>query len=211
MMSGGVDSSVAAAILRDAGPRRHRRHAEAVGRRERQRVLQRRRRRGRASRRRAARHSALRVQLQRRASTSTSSTPYVDAYAAGETPNPCVECNRDDEVRAQALERAPAARFRRGRDRPPRARRRDAGRTRARTRARDAAKDQSYVLYMLGRRRARANLAPRRRAHEGRRARAGAGARAAHGRQAREHGRVLHHTRRAGVVPRQPDPAPIRA
>ena len=32
-MSGGVDSSVAAALLRRAGPRRHRRHAEALGRR----------------------------------------------------------------------------------------------------------------------------------------------------------------------------------
>ena len=41
-MSGGVDSSVAAALLARAGPRRHRRHAQALGRRVRLRVLQRR-------------------------------------------------------------------------------------------------------------------------------------------------------------------------
>ena len=65
-MSGGVDSSVAAALPARAGVRRHRRDPEAVGRRVRLRLLQRRRRRGRPARRRAARHPALRVQLHRR-------------------------------------------------------------------------------------------------------------------------------------------------
>ena len=67
MMSGGVDSSVAAALAPGRGPRRHRRHAEALGRRERLRLLQRRRRRGRPTRRRTARTS--------RTTCSTSPTP----------------------------------------------------------------------------------------------------------------------------------------
>jgi tRNA-specific 2-thiouridylase len=74
--------------------------------------------------------------------------PYVDGYAAGETPNPCVECNRTMKF-GRVLERA---------------RRLDYdfvatghhARIVATTgglalaRAADAAKDQSYVLYMLG-------------------------------------------------------------
>jgi tRNA-uridine 2-sulfurtransferase len=70
-------------------------------------------------------------------------TPYVDAHAAGLTPNPCVECNRSIKF-GRLLERAEATGF-------------DAvatghharivGRTLAR--GRDRTKDQSYVLYML--------------------------------------------------------------
>ena len=75
--------------------------------------------------------------------------PYVDSYASGETPNPCVECNRTMKF-GRVLERAAATRLRRE-SRPattlawstlP------AGGAIAR--GVDAAKDQSYVLYMLG-------------------------------------------------------------
>jgi tRNA-specific 2-thiouridylase len=70
--------------------------------------------------------------------------PYVDAYAAGETPNPCVECNRTMKF-GRVLERARQLGY-------------DAIATGhharivdgALVRAVDAAKDQSYVLYMLG-------------------------------------------------------------
>ena len=51
--------------------------------------------------------------------------PYVESYAAGETPNPCVECNRT--MKFGRVHRARrAARLRRGRDRSSRARRRHA-------------------------------------------------------------------------------------
>ncbi len=74
--------------------------------------------------------------------------PYVDAYAAGETPNPCVECNRTMKF-GRVLERARQldfefvatghhARIVATDDGP------------ALARAADPAKDQSYVLYMLG-------------------------------------------------------------
>ena len=71
--------------------------------------------------------------------------PYVDAHAAGLTPNPCVECNRSIKF-GRLLERADDLGF-------------DAVATghHARVvgdtlvRGRDRAKDQSYVLYMLRR------------------------------------------------------------
>jgi tRNA-specific 2-thiouridylase len=75
--------------------------------------------------------------------------PYVDAYAAGRTPNPCVECNRSikfgrllDRARAlgfDAVATGHHARVRTGAD----------GRLDL-LRGVDGAKDQSYVLYMLG-------------------------------------------------------------
>jgi tRNA-specific 2-thiouridylase len=69
--------------------------------------------------------------------------PYVDAHAAGLTPNPCVECNRSIKF-GRLLERAEATGF-------------DAVATghharvvgRRLARGRDLRKDQSYVLYML--------------------------------------------------------------
>ena len=75
--------------------------------------------------------------------------PYVDAYSGGRTPNPCVECNRSIKF-GRLLERADTlgfdavatghhARVRGG-----------AGGGRRLLRGRDRAKDQSYVLYMLG-------------------------------------------------------------
>jgi tRNA-specific 2-thiouridylase len=77
--------------------------------------------------------------------------PYVDAYAEGRTPNPCVECNRSIKF-GRLLERADAlgfdalatghhARVRRGH-----------GGVYRLERGADPAKDQSYVLYMLGQR-----------------------------------------------------------
>jgi tRNA-specific 2-thiouridylase len=75
--------------------------------------------------------------------------PYVDAYAGGETPNPCVECNRTMKFgrvfeRARQLDYDFVATGHHARvvatpDGP------------ALARGADAAKDQSYVLYMLGR------------------------------------------------------------
>jgi tRNA-specific 2-thiouridylase len=74
--------------------------------------------------------------------------PYVDAYAAGTTPNPCVECNRTMKW-GRAFDRAEQlgfdfvatghhARIVVTPDGP------------ALARGADASKDQSYVLYMLG-------------------------------------------------------------
>ena len=85
--------------------------------------------------------------------------PYVDAYAAGETPNPCVECNRTMKF-GRVLERADQLGF----DEVAtghHARVVDTPHGRAIARGADPAKDQSYVLYMLGPRRARAHAACR--------------------------------------------------
>jgi tRNA-uridine 2-sulfurtransferase len=77
---------------------------------------------------------------------------FVDAYASGETPNPCVSCNHH--VKFDALMRDVVAKF--GGTRLATghyARVADApDGTRQLLRARDAAKDQSYALYMLGQR-----------------------------------------------------------
>ncbi len=74
--------------------------------------------------------------------------PYVDAYAAGETPNPCVECNRTMKF-GRVLERARQLDFdfvATGHH----ARIVTTASGPALARAADPAKDQSYVLYMLG-------------------------------------------------------------
>jgi tRNA-specific 2-thiouridylase len=77
---------------------------------------------------------------------------FVDAYASGETPNPCVSCNHH--VKFEALLRDVVAKF--GGTRLATghyARVADANDgSRQLLRARDAAKDQSYALYMLGQR-----------------------------------------------------------
>ena len=75
-------------------------------------------------------------------------TPYVDAYAAGETPNPCVECNRSMKF-GRVLERARLL----GYDLVATGHHARVVATElgpALARAVDRAKDQSYVLYMLG-------------------------------------------------------------
>jgi tRNA-specific 2-thiouridylase len=74
--------------------------------------------------------------------------PYVAAYAAAQTPNPCVECNRTMKF-GRALERADQLGFEfvaTGHH----ARVVDTAHGRAIARGVDRAKDQSYVLYMLG-------------------------------------------------------------
>lgn len=75
--------------------------------------------------------------------------PFVEEYAAGRTPNPCVECNRKvkfeslivkmEELGCSALATGHYARVRRSSDGTYRL-----------LRAKGGAKDQSYVLYMLG-------------------------------------------------------------
>ena len=76
--------------------------------------------------------------------------PYVEAHAAGRTPNPCIECNRHLKF-DRLLAPGRRARLRRGRHRPPRPRRRATPTGAAASPAAPtAAKDQSYVLYMLG-------------------------------------------------------------
>lgn len=76
--------------------------------------------------------------------------PYVDAYASGRTPNPCVECNRTIKF-GRLLDRAHALGFdllATGHH----ARVLQRGQKYALARGADRAKDQSYVLYMLGQR-----------------------------------------------------------
>ncbi|MEX1006962.1 MAG: tRNA 2-thiouridine(34) synthase MnmA [Acidimicrobiia bacterium] len=76
--------------------------------------------------------------------------PYVDAYASGHTPNPCVECNRAIKF-GRLLDRASALGF----DRVAtghHARVLQHGDRYELARGADRAKDQSYVLYMLGQR-----------------------------------------------------------
>ncbi len=106
-----------------AGSRRHRRHAEAVGRRERLRVLQRLRRRGRAPGRRAARHPALRLQLLRRLRRERRRRRTSAAYAARRDAEPVRRVQPHDEVRSRARTGAPT-RLRLRRHRSSRARRR---------------------------------------------------------------------------------------
>ena len=158
MMSGGVDSSVAAALAARAGPRRHRRHPQAVGRRERQRLLQRRRRRGRPPRRRAARHPALRLQLLRRVRRRRRRA--VRRRVRGRRDAESVRrVQPHDEVRARARAGAPA-RLRFRRDRSSRADRRDRRRSRARTCGRCGQGPVVRALHAR-RRRARAHAACR--------------------------------------------------
>jgi len=75
---------------------------------------------------------------------------FVDSYARGETPNPCVACNQHvkfDALLGDVARKFGASRLATGHyvrvDTTPDGRRRL-------LRARDAAKDQSYALYMLG-------------------------------------------------------------
>src|SRR6266568_474027 len=85
---------------------------------------------------------------------------FVDAYASGETPNPCVSCNHH--VKFDALLRDVVAKFGGARLATGHyARVADApDGTRRLLRARDAAKDQSYALYMLGQRELRRTVFP---------------------------------------------------
>jgi tRNA-specific 2-thiouridylase len=75
---------------------------------------------------------------------------FVRSYAQGQTPNPCVACNRY--VKFEALLRDVVAKFGAGSLATGHYARVDSGPTGRRRlrRARDLAKDQSYALYMLG-------------------------------------------------------------
>lgn len=75
---------------------------------------------------------------------------FVDSYAAGETPNPCVACNHF--VKFEALMRDVSAKFGADRLATGHYARVEHGPRHRLLRARDAAKDQSYALYMLGQR-----------------------------------------------------------
>ena len=77
--------------------------------------------------------------------------PYVDSYAAGRTPNPCVECNRTIKF-GRALERARTLGFDAVASGHHARVERDPGGVYRLRRGMDPAKDQSYVLYMLGQR-----------------------------------------------------------
>jgi tRNA-specific 2-thiouridylase len=148
MMSGGVDSSVAAALLRDQG---HdvvgvtlklwggesdsgccsvsdvddaRRVADALG----------------------ITHHVFNFGD---AFTTHVVTPYAADHGAGRTPNPCIECNRhikfaavDERARALGFDAVATGHHARIVERPDG--------TRRIARGADAAKDQSYVLHMLG-------------------------------------------------------------
>ena len=90
--------------------------------------------------------------------TSNVVDPYVDAYSSGRTPNPCVECNRSIKF-GRLLDRAKALGFDLlATGHHARVLRR--GTTYALARGADEAKDQSYVLYMLGQRELSRSLFP---------------------------------------------------
>ena len=85
--------------------------------------------------------------------------PYVDAHRRGETPNPCVECNRTIKF-GRLLARANALGFDAlATGHHARVRRARSG-TYSLARGVDRAKDQSYVLYMLGQRELERTLLP---------------------------------------------------
>jgi tRNA-specific 2-thiouridylase len=85
--------------------------------------------------------------------------PYVRAHAEGLTPNPCVECNRSIKF-GRLLERADALGFAHvATGHHARVTRGDRGTFQLR-RGADGAKDQSYVLYMLGQRELARTLFP---------------------------------------------------
>ena len=125
--------------------------------------------------------------------------PYVDAYASGRTPNPCVECNRSIKF-GRLLDRAHALGFdllATGHHAPRAA-------TRAQVRAgscRRSGEGSVVRAVHVGSARAGALSVPGRRAHEGCRPRARRRSRAPYRRQAGEHGRLL---REEGWSPRVP-------
>jgi tRNA-specific 2-thiouridylase len=147
MMSGGVDSSVAAAVLRDEGHDVTGVTLKLWGGESDSGCCS-------AADVEDARRVAAQLEIPHYVFNFTDDfdahvvAPYVDSYASGETPNPCVECNRTMKF-GRVLERAAQLGF----DEVAtghHARVVDDGQGRAIARGLDAAKDQSYVLYMLG-------------------------------------------------------------
>ena len=132
--------------------------------------------------------------------------PYVRDHRAGRTPNPCIECNRHlkfdrlvrraDQLGFDAVATGHHARI---------AAR--AGRLRV-ARGADQGKDQSYVLHMLDQATLARTLFPIGGLTKDRVRAMAAGARSAHRGQARQPGRVLHHLGRGTCrVPRPADRA----
>jgi tRNA-specific 2-thiouridylase len=85
--------------------------------------------------------------------------PYVDEHRAGHTPNPCVECNRSIKF-GRLFERADALGFEHVATGHHARVTRTGGSTYELRRGADPAKDQSYVLYMLGQRELARSLFP---------------------------------------------------
>jgi tRNA-specific 2-thiouridylase len=85
--------------------------------------------------------------------------PYVDAYVSGRTPNPCVECNRSIKF-GRLLDRADALGFDFLATGHHARVQRDSHGCYHLVRGADRAKDQSYVLYMLGARELERTLLP---------------------------------------------------
>ena len=147
MMSGGVDSSVAAAVLRDEGHDVTGVTLKLWGGESDSGCCS-------ASDVEDARRVAAQLGIPHYVFNFTDAfdahvvAPYVSAYAAGETPNPCVECNRTMKF-GRVIERAEQLGF----DEVAtghHARVVETPYGRAIARGADPAKDQSYVLYMLG-------------------------------------------------------------
>jgi tRNA-specific 2-thiouridylase len=147
MMSGGVDSSVAAAVLRDEGHDVTGVTLKLWGGESDSGCCS-------AADVEDARRVAAQLGLPHYVFNFTDDfdanvvAPYVESYAAGETPNPCVECNRTMKF-GRVIERAEQLGF----DEVAtghHARVVDTPTGRAIARGVDHAKDQSYVLYMLG-------------------------------------------------------------
>jgi tRNA-specific 2-thiouridylase len=147
-MSGGVDSSVAAALLRDAGYEVTGVTLKLWGGESDSGCCS-------AADVEDARRVAAQLDIPHYVFNLTDDfdsrvvAPYVDAYAGGRTPNPCVECNRSIKF-GRLLERADALGFDAVATGHHARVHRDAGDRRQLRRGADAAKDQSYVLYMLG-------------------------------------------------------------
>jgi tRNA-specific 2-thiouridylase len=147
MMSGGVDSSVAAAVLRDEGHDVTGVTLKLWGGESDSGCCS-------ASDTEDARRVAAQLGIPHYVFNFTDEfdarvvAPYVASYAAGETPNPCVECNRTMKF-GRVIERAEQLGF----DEIAtghHARVVDTTNGRSIARGTDPAKDQSYVLYMLG-------------------------------------------------------------
>jgi tRNA-specific 2-thiouridylase len=147
MMSGGVDSSVAAALLRDEGHDVTGVTLKLWGGKSDSGCCS-------ATDVEDARRVAAQLEIPHYVFNFTDDfdvavvEPYLDGYASGETPNPCVECNRSMKF-GRVLERAMQLGF----DEVAtghHARVVDAAHGRAIGRGVDPEKDQSYVLYMLG-------------------------------------------------------------
>ena len=147
MMSGGVDSSVAAAVLRDEGHDVTGVTLKLWGGESDSGCCS-------AADVEDARRVAAQLDIPHYVFNLTDDfaahvvSPYVDSYAAGETPNPCVECNRTMKF-GRVIERAEQLGF----DEIAtghHARVVETGNGRLIGRGADPDKDQSYVLYMLG-------------------------------------------------------------